>query len=138
MTRCKRAFAIACLLLLPATTLAQGVESHRRQAPASGDRRSEPLLEQALRLSAPLVAARDSERRFGNEQSESRQKKLSARRDVLGAIVGATGGFFAGGYTGAWIEGDRCHCDDPGLKGALIGAPVGAAVGGVLGGFFLF
>ena len=51
---------------------------------------------------------------------------------------GGVGGFFAGGYTGAWIEGDRCHCDDPGLKGALIGAPVGAAVGGVLGGLYLF
>ena len=133
-----RLFAIGCLLLTPAATLAQSVESPPRQTPAIGDRRSEPLLEQALRLSAPLVAARDPERRFTHQQSESRQDKRSTRRRVLGAIVGAAGGFFAGGYTGAWIEGDRCHCDDPGLKGALIGAPVGAAVGGVLGGLYLF
>jgi hypothetical protein len=131
-------FAIACLLLLPATTLAQSLESSRRDTPAAGERRpSELLLTQALRLATPLLATRDAERQLGNEQSESRQGK-SVRRRVLGAIVGATGGFFVGGYTGAWIEGDRCHCDDPGLKGALIGAPVGAAVGGVLGGLYLF
>ena len=45
---------------------------------------------------------------------------------------------FAGGYLGAAIEGDRCHCDDPGLKGAVIGAPIGAATGGILGWRYLF
>jgi hypothetical protein len=59
-------------------------------------------------------------------------------RKVLGALVGAAGGFFAGGYLGATIEGDRCHCDDPGLMGAVIGAPVGAAAGGILGWRYLF
>ena len=59
-------------------------------------------------------------------------------RKVLGAAVGAAGGFFAGGYLGAWIEGDRCHCDDPGLKGALIGMPIGATAGGILGWHYLF
>jgi hypothetical protein len=59
-------------------------------------------------------------------------------RKVFGTLVGAVAGFFAGGYLGAAIEGDRCRCDDPGLKGALIGAPVGAAVAGVLGFHFLF
>jgi hypothetical protein len=43
-----------------------------------------------------------------------------------------------GGYLGAAIEGDRCHCDDPGLKGALIGAPIGAVAGGILGARYLF
>ena len=42
----------------------------------------------------------------------------------------------AGAQLGAFIEGDRCHCDDPGLKGALIGAPVGAVTGGILGAKF--
>jgi hypothetical protein len=59
-------------------------------------------------------------------------------RKVFGAIVGAAGGFFAGGYLGAAIEGDRCHCDDPGLKGALIGMPIGATAGGILGWHYLF
>jgi hypothetical protein len=57
---------------------------------------------------------------------------------VFGALVGAAGGFFAGGYLGAKIEGDGCHCDDPGLKGFLIGAPVGAVAGGILGSRYLF
>ena len=65
-------------------------------------------------------------------------KKRSATRVILGAAVGATAGLFAGGYIGQAIEGDSCHCDDPGLMGALIGAPIGAVVGGILGGFFLF
>src|SRR5687768_13099201 len=71
-------------------------------------------------------------------QNTAPSRRRSPARVILGAVVGATGGFFAGGYTGAWIEGDRCHCDDPGLKGALIGAPIGAAVGGILGGLYLF
>jgi hypothetical protein len=72
----------------------------------------------------------------GGQSTSARQRSLT--RTILGAIVGATGGFFAGGFTGAWIEGDRCHCDDPGLKGFLIGAPVGAVAGGIVGGLYLF
>jgi hypothetical protein len=71
-------------------------------------------------------------------QGVIQQERRSRTRVVLGVIVGAAAGFFAGGYTGAWIEGDGCHCDDPGLKGALIGAPVGAVTGGILGGLYLF
>jgi hypothetical protein len=49
------------------------------------------------------------------------------------ATIGAVAGLFGGGYLGVKIEGDRCHCDDPGLAGFLIGAPIGAIVGGVVG-----
>jgi hypothetical protein len=59
-------------------------------------------------------------------------------RRIAGAAVGATGGFFGGGFLGAAIEGDSCSCDDPGLKGFLIGAPVGAVAGGILGAMWLF
>ena len=59
-------------------------------------------------------------------------------RIVAGAAVGATAGFFAGGYLGAIIDGECGGCDDPGFKGAIIGAPIGAVVGGILGGKFLF
>ncbi len=65
------------------------------------------------------------------------RRERSIGRKILGASIGALGGFFGGGYLGAAIEGDRCHCDDPGLKGAVIGAPIGAAVGGILGFNFL-
>ena len=63
-------------------------------------------------------------------------RRRSVIRRVLGGAIGATGGLFAGGFLGAAIEGDRCHCDDPGLQGALIGAPVGAVTGGILGAIF--
>ena len=62
----------------------------------------------------------------------------SKTRIVAGAILGSVGGFFAGGFLGAHIEGDRCNCDDPGVRGFLIGAPIGAVAGGIVGGKLLF
>jgi hypothetical protein len=71
-------------------------------------------------------------------QRTTSDRRRGPGRIVAGAAVGAVGGFFAGGYLGAWIDGDCGGCDDPGLKGALIGAPIGAVTGGILGGKFLF
>ena len=48
-------------------------------------------------------------------------------------MIGAIGGLVIGGRLGAWLEGDSCHCDDPGFKGFFIGAPIGAGIGAVLG-----
>lgn len=62
----------------------------------------------------------------------------SKKRIIAGAIVGGVGGFFAGGFLGAHIEGDRCNWDDPGVRGFLIGAPIGAVAGGIVGAKFLF
>jgi hypothetical protein len=71
------------------------------------------------------------------EQTSSRKAfephRRSTARRIIGAAVGAVGGFFLGGYAGAAIEGDRCNCDDPGLVGFVIGAPAGAVAGGILG-----
>jgi len=86
----------------------------------------------APRWQTPQLAARQG------GQTTASSNKRTPMRIILGAAVGATAGLFAGGYVGAWIEGDRCNCDDPGLMGALIGAPIGAVAGGILGGFFLF
>jgi hypothetical protein len=72
------------------------------------------------------------------QQRPATPRRRGPGRIVAGAAVGAVGGFFAGGYLGAIIDGDCGGCDDPGLKGALIGAPIGATVGGILGGKFLF
>lgn len=63
-----------------------------------------------------------------SEAAAARRKaRMSGvQRGILTGLAGF-GGFFAGGYIGAAIEGDRCNCDDPGLMGALIGMPIGAA-----------
>ena len=50
---------------------------------------------------------------------------------ILWTSVAGLGGFFAGAYIGAAIEGDRCNCDDPGLQGALIGMPIGTAAAAI-------
>jgi hypothetical protein len=70
--------------------------------------------------------------------NRSGARARSKKRIVAGAIAGGVGGFFAGGFLGAHIEGDRCDCDDPGVRGFLIGAPIGALAGGILGTKFLF
>lgn len=56
----------------------------------------------------------------------------------LWTLIGAVGGGFGGFFLGAAIERKYfpCHCDDPGLQGAIWGIPVGA-VGGGAAGFFL-
>jgi len=71
-------------------------------------------------------------------EARSGTRGRSKKRIVAGAIAGGVGGFFAGGFLGAHIEGDRCNCDDPGVRGFLFGAPIGAAAGAILGAKFLF
>jgi hypothetical protein len=41
-------------------------------------------------------------------------------------------GMLAGGFLGGALTAN-CHCDDPGLAGAMVGAPAGAAAGAILG-----
>ena len=57
--------------------------------------------------------------------------KMGIGQRIVWTSLAGLGGFFAGGYIGAAIEGDGCHCDDPGLKGALIGIPIGAAAASI-------
>jgi hypothetical protein len=85
---------------------------------------------------APNVAARRARMNVAPQPVAARRRGVG--RMILGGVIGGVGGFFAGGYLGAAIEGDGCGCDDPGLKGALIGAPIGAAAGAILGARFLF
>jgi hypothetical protein len=65
-------------------------------------------------------------------QTQPARRRSSVGRKILGGALGGVGGFFAGGYIGAKIDG-RCDCDDPGFKGFLIGAPIGSVVGAILG-----
>lgn len=91
-----------------------------------------------LMMSARSPAGGDAAGMLRAQDPRNPRSERSLGRKVFGAAVGAAGGFFGGGYLGATIEGDRCHCDDPGLKGAVIGAPIGALVGGILGWHYLF
>jgi hypothetical protein len=80
-----------------------------------------------------LAAAMDRATNQGSTSTRDKTHRRSIARKIVGAAIGAFGGFFLGGYAGAAIEGDRCNCDDPGLQGFLIGAPIGAVAGGIFG-----
>jgi hypothetical protein len=122
------AISLLVVLATPSVSTAQTTESAK----------------QRLKLPDGLTLAAISQVSSHSGVSPARQPSVSGRQErsvgriILGAAVGATGGFFAGGYIGAKIDGDCGGCDDPGFKGALIGAPIGAVVGGILGGKFLF
>ena len=60
-----------------------------------------------------------------------RAGKMGTGERIGWTALAGLGGFFAGGYIGAAIEGDRCNCDDPGLQGALIGFPIGTAAAAI-------
>lgn len=121
---------------------AQSINSAPRTSPgdarvSAGASLSNVSLRNAI---APIVSA-GVEPTAVASQSAARvqpQRSKSPWRRVAGAAVGGVGGFFGGLFLGAAIEGDGCHCDDPGLKGAIIGAPIGAVAGGILGGLYLF
>ena len=131
-----RKFIFSCAVILCLTTVTAGAQTITRQAPEAPAQPRLKIDVSRLTLDDRSPADRWSPRL--DAQDSNRSSKRSATRTILGGIVGATAGLFAGGYLGAVIEGDRCHCDDPGLQGALIGAPIGTVVGGVLGALFLF
>ena len=126
------ASAVVVLLLSPLEAAAQNSESHRATF------KSTVTLADVQRPATLDLSRVGSFVPLSQTAAAPPAKKRSATRVILGAAVGATAGLFAGGYIGQAIEGDSCHCDDPGLMGALIGAPIGAVVGGILGGLFLF
>ncbi len=108
------------------SSAAQSPRERQVDPPRRGHLTRQPIRDSIATLEFGRVAA----------QAAPTGQKRSVGRKVLGGALGAAGGFFGGGYLGAAIEGDRCNCDDPGLKGALIGAPVGAVIGGILGALF--
>jgi hypothetical protein len=121
---------IVLTLALPHAARAQGITPApvptNIEVPVKGGR---PAIRPAIRSDRSVQAP---------TSNRSRGRGRSKKRIVAGAIAGSVGGFFAGGFLGAHIEGDRCNCDDPGVRGFLIGAPIGALAGGIFGAKFLF
>lgn len=78
----------------------------------------------------PWMSASRAADAGGGRRGSSRAARIG-KRIALGSALGVAG-FFGGGFLGAALEPD-CHCDDPGLRGALIGAPIGATIGAVVG-----
>lgn len=115
--------AAACLATVLMTSVAGAAE------PKTSPVIFSPQVIQRGIASAPQLAPRQF------AVPRQRASAASTGQRILWTSLGATGGFFAGGYLGAWIENsvDPCHCDDPGLKGALIGIPIGAIAGGITG-----
>jgi len=59
------------------------------------------------------------------------RREIGTGKRILWTSIAGLGGFFAGGYIGAAIEGDCGGCDDPGFKGFLIGLPIGTAAAAI-------
>jgi hypothetical protein len=135
MCACLRVFVIG----LTAVAIAQPTIAQTTDEGRAGSERTvmtRGLLESATR---EMVRSRVTlNTQVPPQSATAPARRRSKTRIVLGAAAGAAGGFFAGGFLGAKIEGDRCNCDDPGLVGFLIGAPVGAVAGGIVGGKWLF
>ena len=94
---------------------------------------------QALRLprvlvdKPPLPAWRFDPPR--NAQATAPAGGSSTAAKIIGAAVGAFGGFYAGGMIGYFTAMDPNVDDDgvSGLRGVVIGAPLGAVVGALIG-----
>jgi hypothetical protein len=125
VTNKNRRVAAACFAAAVLMTSVARAEEPARAGVVLSPRVIERGIAEARQLAPRQFAARP------RQQASS----ASTGRRVLWTSIGAAGGFFAGGYAGAWIENavDPCHCDDPGLKGALIGMPIGAVAGGISG-----
>lgn len=67
------------------------------------------------------------------QRARSRSKGYRGTQRVLAGVALGVLGFFAGGLTGAVIDGAAGAGDSPGLAGFVIGAPIGAAVGATIG-----
>jgi hypothetical protein len=139
MTRRLSATLLALTLAAPAVALAQRRDSAAATRPAIPPSTPWPI--RPIASAASLEAARQAlgpQRPLlqGATPSPTPSRPRGVTRKILGGVAGGFAGLFAGGYLGAALEGNRCHCDDPGLQGALIGAPVGAAAGAILGALF--
>ena len=124
--------AVACAMGPPSVS-ASGAEGTPLAVPLRAHAAAQPIRDSLRTVQfGPPAAPRST----ADAAQAAPGRRRSLTRTIVGAAIGATGGFFAGAYLGAAIEGNRCNCDDPGLKGAVIGGPIGGVAGGILGAKF--
>src|SRR5512147_2840703 len=85
----------------------------------------------AQRLPAPFFTLRDQTPQV-DQALPTAGRPGNVATVVFGGILGGTAGLFGGAMLGSRMEGP-CHCDDPGLMGAVYGGLIGEAVGLALG-----
>ena len=103
----------------------------RPLGPRGTDLTSAPAVSNTRPLTAAPARA-SSQRRMPTAPPSRRGSRA---RQVTGGIIGGVVGMWAGASFGAALEGDSCHCDSPGMVGALYGAAGGGTIGAVLGAF---
>ena len=101
--------------------------------PALAQTASPPFDARTFRASVAAVKfdTASAEKASASAPKIRRAAKMGTGERIGWTALAGLGGFFAGGYIGAAIEGDSCQCDDPGLKGALTGMPIGAAAAAI-------
>jgi hypothetical protein len=94
---------------------------------------TQPVDINAFRASVAAVRFDASAHAYNSAAPTARvpRREMSTGKRILWTSVAGLGGFFAGGFLGAAIEGDSCNCDDPGFKGFLIGVPIGTAAAAI-------
>jgi hypothetical protein len=130
-------FGVILALLASSSSFAQDVEDKGgpdllASMTANVARRLEAQNQPSLFVpGAPRPAAIATLRQQPNVQSAPSQSGNLGRKIAYGVALG-----FAGMYGGAFIGsrfGQNCHCDDPGLEGAVWGALIGASAGAWFG-----
>ena len=94
---------------------------------------SQPIDVSAFRASVAAVRFDAPAGALGTPSAVTRvpRREMGTGKRVLWTSIAGLGGFFAGGYIGAAIDGDCGGCDDPGFKGFLIGLPIGTAAAAI-------
>ena len=131
---CTTGFAQADDFLPPLPRVRSAMERPVPRGPF-GPRGTDLTSAPAVSNTRPLTAAparANSQRRMPTAPPSRRGSRA---RQVTGGIIGGVLGMWAGAAFGAALEGDSCHCDSPGMVGALYGAAGGGTIGAVLGAF---
>jgi len=129
------AFVLVAAALAPGAVFAQDAADHGTDLmeamtanvarKLAADREQSASYQDRFKVVVPLTSQPAS------QQARSQSQSKLSRKVAYGILLGLAG-MYGGAYLGAAVEGS-CHCDDPGLAGAMIGIPIGAIAGAAFG-----